>query len=316
MKSNRWRRTKSVRARIGSAAGIPTAVVAAVLALASCQSGPPIQSPRDFEAQWHDLLAKRDFAAAERLINQRASKLPDDPDVAIARANLYFRQATGPSAGFATSRKPPGAPDSTRFDTLLAQRALETLRDGIQKHPGRLDMRFGLMFLCQQCGLRIAEDQLAAETIAFARAHPDSLQWLYGEPLPEPADEFLPKSLHDFVRYYVDRGAPGDDRAMLLLGELVMRGYPNSPYVPNDIAFYYGARGDWKTSLGYLQRAERADSTDALVLYNLGWAHEQLKQRDDALRYYRRALVAATAGRKRDVVASSSQRLAALGAKP
>ena len=303
------------RPRVPPRVRVP-AIAALAWALVSCHPA-PAQSPRDFETQWHELLAARDYAAAQRLIDRRAMQLPDDPEVAIARANLYFRQSTGPGAGFgATGLRSRTPGDSTGLDTLLARRALDTLRDGITRHPNRLDMRLGLAYLCQQLGMRIQEVQIVGETIEYARQHPDSLLWSYGEPLQVPVAEFLPRSLHDLVRYYADRGAPGDDRAMMVLAELVMEGYPNSPYVPNDVAFYYGAHGDWKTSLRFLERAERADSTDALVLYNLGWAHEQLKQRDAALRYYRRALATGTAGRKDDIVTSASQRLDALGEKP
>lgn len=292
-------------------------VAVAAWALASCHPAPRTQSPRDFEAQWHELLGQRNYAAAQKLIDQRENKIPDDPEVAIARANLYFRQATGPAARFAASGRQKGAAgDSLGLDTLLVRRALDTLRDGIHRHPGRLDMRMGLAFLCRQLGLRIAEVEIVNEIVTYARAHPESLRWSYGEPLPLPAEEFVPQSLHEYVRYYADRGAPGDDRAMLTLAQIIMSAYPRSPYVPNDVAFFYGARGDWKTSLEFLERAEHADSTDALVLYNLGWAHEQLKQRDAALHYYRRALVTGTAGRKSDVAESASQRLAVLGAKP
>jgi tetratricopeptide (TPR) repeat protein len=293
------------------------AVAAAALLLASCQTATPVQSPREFETQWHDLLARRDYAAAAKLIDQRDKRLPDDPEVTIARANLYFRRAVGAGAGFGTSGRPPGSPrDSAGLDTLLVRRALDTLHDGIARHPGRLDMRLGLVYLCQQLGMRDAEAQLIGETVAYARQHPDSLRWSYGEPLPRPADEFVPQSLHEYVRYYADHGAPGDDRWLLALAEIVMQAYPNSAFIPNDLAYFFGAKGDWQTSLGFLRRAERADSSDALVLYNLGWAHEQLKQRDIALRYYRRALTAGSAGGNGEIVASASQRLGVLGAKP
>jgi tetratricopeptide (TPR) repeat protein len=202
------------------------------------------------------------------------------------------------------------------LDTVLAQRALDTLRDGIHRHPERLDMRMGLAYLCQQLGMRIAEVQVVQETIGYSLQHGDALRWSYGEPLPLPANQYVPQVLHDYVRYYADRGAPGDDRAMMALAQLIMQAYPNSPYVPNDVAYWYATQNQWERSLDFLKLAERADSTDALVLYNLGWAHEQLKRRAPAVRYYRRALAVGTAGRKADIVQSASQRLAALGETP
>ena len=296
-----------------------SALVVAACALASCspKAAPAPLSPRDFETAWHALLAQRDYAAAQQLIDQREAQLPNDAEVLIARANLYFRQATGPTAGFGPGgRKGAAVGDSMGFDTLLAERALDTLRDGIHQHPERLDLRMGLTYLCQQMGMRIAEVQVVGETVGYTLAHADSLLWSYGEPLPAPANEYVPQVLHDYVRYYANRNAPGDDRAMLAMAQLVMRAYPNSSYVPNDVAFWYATQNHWELSLDYLRMAEHADSTDALVLYNLGWANEQLRRRDPAVRYYRRALAVGTAGSKADIVQSANQRLAALGATP
>src|SRR5207247_2828821 len=104
--------------------------------------------------------------------------------------------------------------------------------------------------------------------------------------------------------FYLQRGAPGDERPMLAIAQLSYDAFPNSPFALNDVAYFYGSRGDWSKSLEFLLRAERADSSDALVLYNLGWAHENLGHRGEAIRYYRRALVVGEAGRRSDVTQS------------
>jgi len=95
---------------------------------------------------------------------------------------------------------------------------------------------------------------------------------------------------------------------------MVMQAYPKSPYAPNDVAFWYAQRQQWDRSLEFLRIAERADSTDALVLYNLGWANEHLHRRDPALRWYRRALLVADAGQNGEILQSARERLTALGA--
>ena len=307
----------SIHSTRRSAVPLVLACVAVALALASCSPAPSPLTPREFEAQWHNLLAQRDYRAAEKLIALRDKQLPDDPEALIARANLLFRQATGPGAGFAANgRRGAATGDSVRLDTLLAERALDTLREGIKRHPERLDIRMGLSFLCQQLGLGVAQVQVIEEAIAYARGHGDALLWSYGEPLPLPADQYLPRTLHENVRYYAERGGPGDDQMMMAIAQRVMQAYPNNAYVPNDVAFWYATHNEWERSLEYLQRAERADSTDGLVLYNLGWANEHLKRPGPAAIYYRRALLVGSAAGKEDIVSSSRQRLADLGVTP
>ena len=293
------------------------AVLAAVVCLSACQPASRLLSPQDFETQWHDLVAQRNYTAAQKLIDQREKQKPGDAEVSIARANLYFRQATSAAAGLSGSGRGAGsAGDSAKFDTLLVRRALDELSQGIARHPERFDMRLGLAYLFQQVGLRVPQAELIRETVAYTKAHPDSLRWTYGDPLPARAEAYVPQMLHDYVRFYVDRAAPGDGQAVFALGETIMQAYPHSPYVPNDIAYWFGQQGDWGKSLQYLMAAERADSTDALVLYNLGWANEQLKREAPATHYYRRALVVGAAGGKTDISQSAQQRLTAMGQHP
>ena len=295
------------------AALLVLAALAGAVVLSACQRGPSSSTPQVFETQWHDLLKQRDYAGAQKLIDQREKQLPGDAEVSIARANLYFRRATGQAKGFTTGG---GAADSATIDTLLVRRALDVLADGIRKHPERFDMRLGLAYLFQQVGLRVPEVELVRQTISFAKEYPDSLRWNYGAPLPRPAEDYVPQMLHDYVRYYIDRGAPGDDQAVFALAQPIMQAYPHSTYVPNDVAFMYASRNQWEQSLEFLRAAERADSTDALVLFNLGWANEKLKRRDPALHYYRRAIATSRAGGNSDIDQSSRQRLVALGERP
>ena len=235
----------------------------------------------------------------------------------MARGNLYFQMAVRAAGNPAAGPRGPARDSAAEHgpDTLLLRRSTDALREGIRKHPERLDIHLGLAFIEQQTGNVGAEIAALSDGIAYARQHPDELRWTYGEPLPSPPAEFVPQALHDYVSFYLDRGAPGDEVPMLTIARMSSEAYPANNRSTNDVAFYYGARGDWKRSLEFLERAERADSSDALVLFNLGWAHENLARRDLALRYYRRAATAGDAGRMKDIAESARDRVAALTGK-
>src|SRR5207244_10585926 len=98
--------------------------------------------------------------------------------------------------------------------------------------------------------------------------------WSYGDPLPATPETYIPKTLHEYVRHYVPLAEQGDERPLLAFAKLSYEAYPNSPFAMNDVAYFYGGRGEWGRSLELLRLAERADSTDALVLYNIAWAHD------------------------------------------
>jgi len=285
-----------------------------------CHSTPKVDTPQDFEAKLHPLVTAHEYAAAETLIDRRERALPGDAEVYVSRGNLYFQMAFGPMAN-AAAGLPGAAPTDSAGnphrapDTLLVRRAMESVRDGIARHPERLDMRFGLAYLLQQLGDPESEFAVLSNAVAYAKQHPDSLRWTYGEPLPSPPDEYVPQVLHDYVRFYLERDLPGDDLPMLAIARLSAEAYPRNNKSTNDVAFYYGTRGEWQRSLEFLRRAEQADSSDALVLYNLGWAHENLGHKSLAVRYYTRAVAAGEAGRMTDVAQSARGRLDQLGGK-
>ncbi len=293
--------------RLGLRACLPLAVL-----VAGCARQAADRTPREFENQWHALLARRQFAQAERLIQNREKRHPDDPEVFVARGNLYFRMARGvphlaPTPGASGTAADSGA---VATDTLLARRAVETLADAVRRFPNRLDIRFGLAYVEQELGQTDAEVAVLRDAVAYAREHPADLRWSYGEPLPGPPERYVPSTLHDYVTYYMDH--PGHDATMLAIANLAGEAYPHWPYALNDIAYYYGARGDWTQCLAYLGRAYRADSTDALVLYNLGWAYENTGRRAQALHWYQRSLIASQAGSVPEIAKDTEGRIAVL----
>ena len=299
---------------------IGAAVAGACLALA-CQKAPRVLSPQDFEARLREQVAQRSFAAAESLLAERERRHPGDAEVYVGRGNLYFLMAhRGVSSaasvlpGTSTPQDSAGSAAATP-DTQLVRRAIDVIREGIRRHPERLDIRFGLAFIHQQIGDPAGEIAALREAVDYAREHAAELRWLYGEPLPSPPDRYIPTALRDYVRFYSDRGAPGDEGPMLEIARLSAEAYPKSPQSANDVALYYGNHGDWKRSLEFLEQAEQADSTNPLVLYNLGWAHENLGHRSRALRYYTRATTAGDAGGKQDVAQSARDGLARLNGK-
>src|SRR5262249_33642702 len=115
-----------------------------VALVAGCGRQAADMPPREFEDQWHALLARRQFAQAERLIQNREKRHPGDPGVFVARGTLYFRMARGVRGLSPTRGGAPGDSGAVATDTVLARRAVETLAEAVRRFPSRLDIRFGL----------------------------------------------------------------------------------------------------------------------------------------------------------------------------
>lgn len=273
-------------------------IVLALLLVAACQNATTSRttmttaSAREFETQWHGLIASGRFAAAESLIDARDRQAPGDAEVYVARGNLYYQESRRRSAP-----GPGGAVDSNavRAASALTERAVSTLKEGVARQPHRMDIRFGLAFVLQELRRPDEELEVLREAVAYAKAHPDELLWSYGEPLPEPPSSYIPETLHQDVEFYLMRGEPGDDRKAMEIATLSADAYPMSTAALNDIAFVYGVRHEWAKGLEVLKRAEAIDSTSAALLLNMGYTYQNLGKRSVAQRYYERSLTSATA---------------------
>ncbi len=127
-----------------------------------------------------------------------------------------------------------------------------------------------------------ADDQLETLTkmIAAAKAAPDKLLWLKGEPLSEPADVFVPEKLHSYGIYYVRKENEDDDERFAKIAHLAAKHYPEHPYAYNDIALYHSVKKNQPETRKYLELALQKNPKDTLVLMNL--AETCLKMKDNA----------------------------------
>ena len=122
--------------------------------------------------------------------------------------------------------------------------------------------------------------------VAYARDHATELKWLKGENLPQPPDQFIPEKLHSYGLYYEKKENPEDDKRFLQIAKFSAEQFPNHPYAFNDVAMYFSVIGDNAKTREWLERANRIDPKDALVMMNLGHICSKLGDNRGARKWY------------------------------
>jgi tetratricopeptide (TPR) repeat protein len=260
-------------------------------------------SAEDYAARFKQLRdQKADGAQVDSLLDEWRAKNPNDPDAWITSANYYFNQSVGPNI----STKPPEKGDyaltnkktgkqtgSISFKpnvAMTSRNAATILQEATTKFPDRLDIWCGLSWMYQEAGDFDNEFATLQKMVAYVREHPTGLKWLKGEPIPEPAEKFVPDKLHSYGLYYEKKENPEDDKRMLQIASFSAEQFPNHPYAFNDVAVYYSVNKDYAKTREWLEKAHQVDPEDGLVLYNLGYVSEKLGDKKSAQKWYEESL--------------------------
>src|SRR6266511_4393210 len=212
-----------------------------------------VASGQEYAHRYRQLLDQHAEGQIEPLLTEWREKAPDDPDAWITSANYYFNQRQ-----MRIEMKEPRPGDITMTDPRTGKvgiivhevdkpgmkRAVELLQEATTKFPDHLDIWCGLAFFYQDSGDFENELSTLKKMVAYAREHPAQLKWLKGEPLPKPADKFVPDKLHDYGLYYQEKENLEDDKRWFQISTLAMEQYTNDPQGFNDAAGYYADLSD------------------------------------------------------------------------
>jgi tetratricopeptide (TPR) repeat protein len=256
-------------------------------------------SAEDYAGRFKQLQdQKADGAQIDSLLDEWRAKQPNDPDAWITSANYYFNQSVGPNISTDTPRKGDyrltnkktgKQAGSISFKPNVARTsrdAASILQEATTKFPDRLDIWCGLSWMYQEGGDFDNELATLKKMVAYVRQHPTGLKWLKGEPINESADQFVPDKLHSYGIYYEKKESPENDKRFFQIVTFSAEQFPNHPYAFNDLAVYYSINGDNAKTREWLEKANKIDPKDTLVMTNLGYVCSKLGDNAAARKWY------------------------------
>src|SRR5215831_3541885 len=258
-----------------------------------------VASGREYAHRYRQLLDQRADAQIEPLLTEWREKAPDDPDAWINSANYYFNQRqvnisakkAGPGDFKLTDKKTGKETGSISFEQTKenVKRAADILQEATTKFPDRLGIWCGLAFIYQESGDFDNELSTLKKMVAYAREHPAQLKW-EGEPLKEPADNFIAEKLHEYGLYYEKMENAEDDKRWFQISTLATEQYPNHAEGFNDAAGYWVDIQEWQKARELPEKARQLNPKSVGALMNLGNVSVEMKDFASARRYYEEAL--------------------------
>ena len=240
---------------------------------------------QSYSDDFDNAFAANDIDAQRAALQRWQQSSPHDVDLCIARYNFYVNQAIvslghvegeGESdTAWVTVDFGNTVADFSFLNQELADSALLVIRDGIQRFPNRLDLRFGEIYFLGQIG---RWDDFVDRIIATLD-HSEQIEHFWSFPnITEGFASLISESMQDYqVDMYnaitdFDHPTSADTAMFLRMRRVAKRTvqlFPAEITAINMLAVTHTFTGDYEQAIKYLQRAEKIDPADPIVIQNL-----------------------------------------------
>lgn len=162
----------------------------------------------------------------------------------------------------------------TIVDSIQIDSAFCILREGIAKHPDRLDLYLGLATSYLYC--LDSKNMIEVVGLALQRERKNKGKWLWSndEQLADTM-EILYNRVQEDYRRFVEADQLDDAER---LANIAVKYFPKRAEYWNDLAGIYFYRKDYKKALEYFYKALKLSPNDELIMANISYVEELLNQ--------------------------------------
>jgi tetratricopeptide (TPR) repeat protein len=256
-------------------------------------------SSQEYKKGYEELLAKRDTAKIIPYLQQWEKASPNDPDVYIAFFNHYFKKSRRTVAQLTAGKPKSGTinvtdssgnnvghiGEATLYEPTLVANAFAYIDKGIAKHPQRLDMRFGKIYVLGETGDYKTFTSELIKTLHYSNTIRNNWKWADNKPVEDPKKMIL-GAVQDYIvtLYETEDDALLDN--MRSIAETVLQYYPDHVPSLSNIAITHTLQGNDAKALETLLKAEKIAPTDFIILNNIANIYRTQKDKPNAIRYY------------------------------
>lgn len=232
------------------------------------------ESPND--AELYTCLFNFYFLKSRTEILQLSSETPEEGNEAIQLVDDEDQVA-----GFISGK--------INYDESNLKKAFESIDEGIKRHPNRLDMRFGKIYVLGEIGDWNSFTSEIIKTVNYSTENKNQWTWTLNQKR-EGGEEFFLSSLQDYQMKLYNTGKESLLGNMREISEAVLNHYPNHVQSLSNSAITYLILGEFEKALIPLKKAEEIAPEDFIVLNNIAYCYKNLDQKDNAIKYYKKVI--------------------------
>ena len=170
----------------------------------------------------------------------------------------------------------------------LISKGIAKIDQGILLYPDRLDMRLGEIFVLGEAQDWTLFTKKIIETIDYSAVIKNDWKWTHNE-TKEDGEETLFSSLHDYqvqLHNTIEYGLLSNMKDIALE---VLKFYPNHLQSMSNLSIVYMTYEEVDKAIEILQRAERIEKKDYVILSSLAYAYKHKGDKAKAIEYYQKA---------------------------
>jgi len=258
---------------------------------------------QDFYSEFADAYHSGDTTKQIEILIKWEKEQPNNPQLFTSRFNYHFNKSRqevleirtdvpqedglviedslGNTAGFLGSR--------ILYDQVEVDNAIKYINKGIEKHPTRLDMRFGKTYLYGQLEDWDNFTDEIIKTINYSATK--STPWLWSnDEVKEGDNEFMLASMQDYQLQLYDTQDDNLLKNMRKIAKAILEVYPNHVESLSNLSITYLIFEEFDKALEPLIKAESINPEDHIVLANIANTYKKLENKEKSIEYYKKLL--------------------------
>ncbi len=258
---------------------------------------------QNYQKEFYDYFQSNDTVNQLKVLKKWSSAQPDNPELFTSFFNYYIMNSRkeivmmsmknpekealvlidslGQEAAYMTSR--------VTYEPVVFQKGIDIINEGIQKHPDRLDMRFGKTYALGQ----VEDWKLFTDEIIKAIKHSKSndMQWTWTNNSIENAGKnFFLSAIQD---YQVQLYNTGDDQLLNNMRSIaleILKIYPDDVVSLSNLSITHMLQEDFEKAVESLLKAEKLNPLDTVVINNIAQCYKLQGMKKKAIEYYEKLL--------------------------
>ena len=255
-----------------------------------------------YKQQFNDLVSKKDTVGQKQLLEKWENTDSNDPELFVAYFNFYVIKSKNEIITLGqnpkgkdvlkimeqdTSNKEPVGfiYGDTYYNPTLLSKGLDWIKKGIKKHPNRLDMQFGKIYMFGEIKDYENFTKEIIKTIDYSAINKNKWTWADSKPLDDPK-EFMLSSIQNYqLQLY---NTENDDLLdnMKRIAETVLKFYPDHVESLSNLSIVFMLQKQYNKALEQLLKAEKLNPKDYIVLSNIAQVYKLKVDNKNAIKYY------------------------------